>query len=458
MGKIGIIIRREYLSRVKNRAFILLCFLAPILFAGLFIVPPMLAGQPGAAREIVVVDGSSCPDTVGYAFVFADTANLHFNYKHVYQPHEEVEKMYKDSEQTSILYIPENFMGGCGPDSSGMHSQGLTVILKSKNEPGFNTLTLLQNILSSEVQRDMMKISHVPQAAIDLSLKKVSVANEIGGKIQVSSVKAFAGMATGMIIYFYILIFGVLVMKSIVEEKTNRIVEVIISSVKPFELMFGKIVAVALAGLTQFACWIIVSSLIIMPIVNKMNDQSLDYTKLQHNLTTGMVVDDHAKSLLSFNITEETKDAMETILSIPWGNLIPAFIFFFIFGYLMYAALFAAVGSAVDTDADTSQFSLPITIPLMIAIITSITTVINDPNGTVAKWLSMIPFTSPIVMLVRIPFGGVNTWEIYVSMGILILSFLLMTWLAARIYRVGILMYGKKNSWKELGKWLFYKA
>jgi ABC-2 type transport system permease protein len=276
--------------------------------------------------------------------------------------------------------------------------------------------------------------------------------------VQVSEVKAVAGMVTGMVIYVYILIFGVWVMKSIVEEKTTRIVEVIISSVKPFQLMFGKIIAVALAGLTQFASWIIVSSIIIFPIINKINDQRLDYTKLQHNMTTGVVVDHGPKSMLNFNITEETKAAMETIMSIPWGNLIPAFIFFFIFGYLMYAALFAAVGSAVDTDADTSQFSLPITIPLMIAFVVSTTTVLNDPNGTIAKWLSMIPFTSPVVMLVRIPFGGVEVWEIYLSLGILIASFLLMTWLAARIYRVGILMYGKKNSWKELGKWLFYKG
>jgi ABC-2 type transport system permease protein len=457
MGKIGIIIQREYLNRVKNKTFIVMCFVAPLLFAALFIVPALLAGQPGQVREIVVVDESGCPDSVGYAFVFQDTQNLRFNYNHVYEKLGDVKKAYKDSEQVSLLYIPENFMGGCENDSGVVHSMGLTIKLISQNEPGANTLSLLERIVSTEVQRDMMRVSHISQRAIDLSLKKVSVANEVNGKVQVSEVKGIVGLAVGMVIYLYILLFGVLVMRSVTEEKTSRVVEVIISSVRPFQLMLGKILATALAGLTQFAAWVIISLLIITPIVSQINDQKLDFSsQIPNQMQTGIVVDD-APSLGKIEITKTTIESVETLLSIPWGNLIPAFAFYFIFGYLMYASMFAAVGSAVDTEADTGQFSLPLTIPLIISI-SSFGTILNAPDGPIAKWLSMIPFTSPVVMLMRIPFGGVQIWEICVSIGILIVSFLLMTWLAGKIYRVGILMYGKKASWKELIKWLFYKA
>ncbi|HTL81909.1 MAG TPA: ABC transporter permease [Bacteroidia bacterium] len=456
MKKILIIIQREYFNRVKNRTFIILCLVAPLLFAGVIIVPSLLAGQPNAPRKIVVVDESGCPDSMSYAMMFHDTANLHFDYDHLYWNLAKVEKLYKDSEQVSILDVPANFMGGCSADSSVVHSMGLSVILKSKNEPGFATLSLLSNIMSTEVQKDMMKVSHVPQQAIDLSLKKILVEDEIKGKIQVGEVKAAVGLGSGMLIYFYVLLFGVMVMKSVVEEKSNRIVEVIISSVRPIELMMGKIIAVLFAGLTQLAVWIILSSLILFPIIHKIQDDATDVTRALNQPSVGTVVNPE-KSILSFNITQETKDTIDTIMSIPWGNVIPIFIFYFVFGYLMYAAIFAAVGSAVDTDADTSQFSVVVTIPKIIAIL-SFPAVMNDPDGPIAKWLSMIPFTSPIIMMMRIPFGGVWPWELYLSMAILVASFYIMTWIAARIYRVGILMYGKKNSWRELGKWLFYKA
>lgn len=457
-GKIGIIIQREYFNRVRSKVFIAMCIIAPILIAGLVLIPPILASQPGSPRQIVVVDASGCPDSVGYAYVFKDTVNLHFNYNYVYKAKEEVVAAFRDSEYTSILYIPEDFMGGCHSDSSGMiYSQGMTAVLESKNEPGFNTLSLIQNMLSVEVQRDLMKVNHLPQKAIDLSLKKVTVADSINGKYQVGNVKSGTGFVAGLIIYIYILIFGVLVMRSVVEEKQTRIVEIIVSSVKPFQLMFGKIIAMMLVGLTQFLCWVILSMFIIVPIMNKINDQATDFTKVQpHQMQTAVAVNTD-KPLLDFQVNDQTAAAVETIKSIPWDNLIPAFMFYFIFGYLMYASLFAAVGSAVDTDVDTGQFSLPITIPLIIAI-ASFGAVLNDPDGPIATWLSMIPFTSPVVMLMRIPFGGVKPWEILLSGTILVLSFLLMTWIAGRIYRVGILMYGKKASWKELAKWMFYRG
>jgi len=318
-------------------------------------------------------------------------------------------------------------------------------------------LNLLQTILTKEVQKDIMQVNKIDPGVMEHALRKVAVLNEIKGTVGNSTVKAFTGLAFGMIIYMYILMFGVRIMRSVVEEKTTRIVEVIVSSVKPFQLMMGKIIGVTLVGITQFSIWILLSLLIITPVVGAIQDKQTDLTQLTGNSNTGMPVNPGPGKLMNIEITDSTVQTMDTIMSIPWGNLIPAFLFYFIFGYLMYASLFAAIGSAADTDSDTSQFSLPVTIPLIIAIASS-GAVLNDPDGTIAKWLSMIPLTSPVVMLMRIPYGGVYVLELFLSMFILVVSFIFFTWIAGRIYRTGILMYGKKISWKELGKWMFYRG
>lgn len=452
MGKIGIIIWREYMSIVKNRTFIIMCFVLPLMVVGLFVITQKIKQSADAPRTIVVVDASGMPDSIGYAYVMHDTLNLHVNYDYVYKPLDEVRKKFKDSADVSILWFPENFMG-----ADTTHSIGMAVKLISTKDPGFNTVNVIQNVLSAEMQRDNMKFNHVSPKAIALALKKVAVANEVNGQISDGETKAVVGLVFGIVIYMYILLFGVRVMRSVVEEKTTRIVEIIISSVKPLQLMFGKIIGVTFAGITQLLIWIILSMVIVVPVVNSVNDQKLDVSKLQvHEMKTGIAIKDK-EGIITMDPTEKTQQVIETAMSIPWGNLIPAFIFYFLFGYLLYASIFAAIGSAADVEADTQQFTFPVTIPLIIAMVSS-GVVIADPNGAVAKWLSMIPFTSPIVMLIRIPFGGVTVVELLTSFAILIASFFLVTWIAAKIYRVGILMYGKKASWKELGKWIFYKA
>jgi ABC-2 type transport system permease protein len=457
MGKVWIIIGREYLMGVRNKAFIILCFVAPLFFAGLVVVPSVIASQPGEKRTIVVCDNSSCPDSIGYAFIFKDTMNLHFDYGMVYKPIAEVKKAYRDSDKVSVLWIPENFMGGC--DTIDEHSIGLKCGLYSRQEPGINTINLLEKIMTNQVQLDILAMNGITSEMIEMSKRKVLIESQVNDQISDSGIKFLAGLIFGMAIYMYILIFGVRVMKSVQEEKSTRIVEVIISSIRPFQLLMGKIIAVALVALTQFAAWMILSMLILLPVVTAINEQKLDFSKLQQNnmITTAATDDSGAGTVMGVPINENTVEAMEKISSIPWGNVIPAFVFYFIFGYLMYAAMFAAMGSAADTDTDTAQFSVPVTIPLMIAM-ASFAVVANDPNGTVAKWLSMIPFTSPVVMIMRIPYGGISITELCISMSILVASFVLMTWLAGRVYRVGILMYGKKTSWKELSKWLFYKG
>jgi ABC-2 type transport system permease protein len=454
MGKIGIIIWREYLSRIKNRTFIIMCFVLPLLIGGLFFTTQKLKEEPDALRTIVVVDASGIPDSIGYAFVLHDTMNLRVNYDYVYRPLDEVKKKFKDSSEVSILWIPENFMGA---DTTGRYGVGIAVKLVSTKDPGFNTVNLIQNILSAEMQRDNMKMNHISQKAIALSLKKIVVANEVNGAISDGGIKSVVGLIFGLIIYMYILMFGVQIMRSVVEEKMTRIVEVIISSVKPFQLMLGKIIGVTMVGLTQFVIWLILSSIIILPIVNSVNNKNLDFTQAQpQQMKTGQVSNDNT-AVISIDPTERTQEAVATLMSIPWGNLIPAFLVYFLFGYFLYASIFAAIGSAADVDADTQQFTFPVTIPLIISMVSS-GIVLNDPNGTIAHWLSMIPFTSPIVMLMRIPFGGVGVGELFLSMGILLVTFLFFTWIAGKIYRVGILMYGKKASWKQLGKWIFYKG
>jgi ABC-2 type transport system permease protein len=457
MGKVWIIIQREYLMGVRNKAFIVLCFVAPLFFAGLVIIPTVIASQPGEDRTIVVCDNSSCPDSIGYAFIFKDTLNLKFDYGMVYKPIGDVKKAYRDSDNVSVLWIPENFMGGC--DTINEHSIGLKCGLFSRKEPGLNTVNLLEKIMSNQVQMDILAMNGVSAEAMELSKRKVLIESKVNDQVSDAEVKFMSGLFFGLIIYIYILIFGVRVMKSVQEEKSTRIVEVIVSSVRPFQLLMGKIVAVALVALTQFTAWIILSMLILLPVVSAINDQKLDFTKLQQNtsITTAMTDDSGSGSVMGIPINENTIEVMEKVGSIPWSNVIPIFVFYFIFGYLMYAAMFAAMGSAADTDTDTAQFSVPVTVPLMIAM-ASFVVVQNDPHGTIAKWLSMIPFTSPVVMIMRIPYGGMSITEVAISMTILVVSFVVMTWLAGRVYRVGILMYGKKTSWRELFKWIFYKG
>ena len=267
------------------------------------------------------------------------------------------------------------------------------------------------------------------------------------------------GFFCAIAIYLMIFLYGSQVMRGVIEEKTNRIVEVIVSSVKPFQLMLGKIIGVALVGLTQFILWIVLT-LIISTSVNTfiLKDQIADTAKhnsqiekvMQNDLTAGV---DKMEKVGSPN---EVIDLINNAKNINVPKVLLCFAFYFLFGYLLYAALFAAIGSAVDSEADTQQFILPVTIPLIASFIIA-QSVVTDPDSSMAQFFSIFPLTSPIVMMVRLPFD-VPTWELVLSMISLIVGFLFFTWIAGKIYRTGILMYGKKPSWKELGKWLFYKG
>jgi ABC-2 type transport system permease protein len=268
-----------------------------------------------------------------------------------------------------------------------------------------------------------------------------------GEKDSSSGAAMAVGFAAAILIYMSLFIYGIQVMRGIIEEKTSRIVEVIISSVKPFQLMMGKIIGIGLVGLTQFLLWIILSGILMTVATNVLFKDKMEVIKSEMPATKQVVPEQSGPGT----------DIIKAIQTVEWTYILPVFIIFFFGGYMLYSALFAAVGSAVDSDTETQQFMLPITLPLLFTYIMSFSFIVNNPDSSLSFWLSIIPFTSPIAMMVRLPFG-VPAWQLALSIVLLIGGFIFTTWIASRIYRVGILMHGKKVSFKELGKWFMYKG
>ena len=280
----------------------------------------------------------------------------------------------------------------------------------------------------------------------DLSVISKELTME-GEKDSSSGAAMAVGFAAAILIYMSLFIYGIQVMRGIIEEKTSRIVEIVISSVKPFQLMMGKIIGIGLVGLTQFLLWIILSGTLMTIATNVLFKDKMDVIKSEMPATQQAVPVQSGPGT----------DMIKAIQTVEWTYILPIFIIFFFGGYMLYSALFAAVGSAVDSDTETQQFMLPITLPLLFTYIMSFSFIVNNPDSSLSFWLSIIPFTSPIAMMVRLPFG-VPAWQLALSIVLLIGGFIFTTWVASRIYRVGILMYGKKVSFKELGKWFMYQG
>lgn len=468
MNKIFLIIQREYLTRVRKRSFIVMTILGPILMAMLFILPVYLATRQDEKRQIQVID-----ETGWFSGKFEDTENYRFI--PVALSLEQAKLGLRNSDGDALLYIPGTKLSI--PDKA---------IIYSDNPPTLNLKGYISNImnreiekqkLAAEIRKEILHQSPEKVAEADTSREDLiseTILKNIRSDIQLTSFKVteegseeksyteaymIAGMVFSILIYMFIFMFGSSVMRGVIEEKTNRIVEVIVSSVKPFQLMMGKIIGVALVGLTQFLLWIVFTGIIIITVQQafpekfKLADQekavvvSNDMNPAANSGTATIAAADQQGT---------TNEVLEAIKSINFPVLLASFLFFFIGGYLLYGALFAAIGSAVDNETDTQQFMLPITVPLIFALIVA-QSVVNDPNGPLAFWLSMIPFTSPVIMMVRIPFG-VPYWQLGLSVGLLVAGFFLTTWIAARIYRTGILMYGKKVNYGELWKWIRYRG
>lgn len=436
MNKIVLIIKREYLTRVKKKSFVIMTLLGPLLMAGLMLVPIWLATKDKDLQRIEVVD-----ETKQFINQFENTSELEFT--HEFRSIADAKDDLYNSKYTSILYIKKT-------DAEPI------VEMYYKKQPGFSTVNKIENTIE-DVMRNLelnakYKITKEQLSEINPNIKVKPISINAEGEEESKNIGIATAMGFGgaILIYFFIFMFGVQVMRGVIEEKTSRIVEIIISSVKPFQLMMGKIAGIALVGLTQFLLWALLTGIIYTVIASAF---SLDEVAMQPTQTEQLLGDVNPGLVAD----HPYQDIIDGIESIPITQIFISFLFYFIAGYLLYGALFAAIGSAVDSEADTQQFMLPITIPLIFSFVVA-QSVMDNPDGALAFWLSMVPLTSPVIMMVRIPFGGVDTWELLLSMTLLIAGFIGTTWIAGRIYRTGILMYGKKITYKELWKWLFYKG
>ena len=416
MHKIWLIIKREYLVRVRKKSFIIMTILGPILMAALLIVPTYLAEENKENRIIALNEDAN--------YILEDSEFIHFTTI----PTSEAELLKTDFNESpfyALLYIDgENFT------------------LYSNQQISLSVSKSIERQLEQLIEHEKLKLLGIDLQILEDASTEINITTKIiseDGNTSNSQAEASMGIGfiSGILIYMFIFMYGTMVMRGVIEEKTSRIVEVIISSVKPFQLMMGKILGVALVGLTQFVLWILLT--IIISTVAELAFLDVNVMATEMNSSD--------QSVILAQVAELTG-------GINLVQIFLAFIFYFLAGYLMYSALFAAVGSAVDAEADTQQFVLPITIPLILSFVL-ITPIMENPDGTLAFWMSMIPFTSPVIMMVRLPFGVAN-WELALSIGILIASFIATTWLAGRIYRTGILMYGKKATYREIWKWLKY--
>ncbi len=423
------------MNRVQKKSFLIATILLPLIFPALMAILVYVAieQKKNATKDVVhYLDESKkfVPDTAKYIFRKFDGSL------------EEAKKTFQKDQSYGLLYIP---------DFDLAHPRGIT--LYTKVNPSPNEIGDLEGILENRVRELKMTKFNIKQEVLDsiktdIAIQTINISEEGDEQTSDSKVLFGIGMACGIMMYIFIFIYGAQIMQGVIEEKTSKVVEVIVSSVKPFQLMMGKIMGLASVGLLQFLIWIILittlSSVVLgyfgldMPQQQMMNEMSQQYPEAQMQ-------------------NPDTMELLNMIGAIPFGYLIFNFLFYFLGGYLLYGALFAAVGSAVDSPAEAQQFMFPITIPMLISYFGLFTFILDDPHGPISVWLSIIPFTSPIAMMGRIGFG-VPVWQLILSMLCLIGGFIFTTWVAARIYRVGILMHGTKINYKVMAKWFMMKG
>ena len=437
MSNIGIITAREYFTRVKKKSFILMTLLTPILITAFYgVIVWVNIGQSDSVEQqhIVVQDPSGV-----FSNALESPENITFSYNQSFS----IDELLKTDSIKAIVSIPAGYS----------ISTPLVLKYESTSTLSVNNSRRIENAFRDVVRNKKLTKLGIEQSAIDslraeVSLNQFKVQEDGSTKSSSLGINTAIGMLMAFAIYFFIFMYGVQVMKGVIEEKTNRIVELIVSTVKPFQLMMGKVLGIALVGLTQLTIWVVLST-ILMSIVGLVVGLSMgDMQELSAAANNPKLA----------NVDAEKIALVQSFFSLPLGKILGVFVFFFMGGYLFYGALFAAIGSAVDSETDTQQFMLPITMPLVFSIAVSFSLVAGDPHGTLATWMSMIPLTSPVVMMVRLPFlDDSQNWQIILSMVIMLLSILGAIALAGKIYRTGILMYGKKVTYKELAKWLFYK-
>ncbi len=455
MNKTGLIIRREYLTRVRKKSFIILTLLTPLFMAAMIVIPVLVMSSKGQeVKRIAVIEKQGhffkgkIHSTKYLKFSYLDNANL-----------DSLKRHFDELGYYGILVISPKI--GTFPSA---------VQLISHKQPPLEVVTYISDALEKEIERQKLLAYNIKD--LDKILKSVETKinlqtitiNASGQEKETNTGIAMAlAYISGLLIYMLTFMFGAMVMRGVIEEKTNRIVEVLISSVRPFQLMMGKIIGIALVGLTQFLLWIILTLILVLATTGvvmhkKSSNSSMQLPKDLFSAGTEQIIQQQnptATKTISMEDLSQAQKMLDALKAVNWGLIVGSFIIFFLGGYLLYASLFAAVGAAVDSETDTQQFMLPITIPLILALFIAMGT-FQNPESQLALWGSLIPFTSPVVMMARLPFG-VPAWQLVVSIILLFLTFIGTAWIAARIYRTGILMYGKKPTWKEMWKWLKYK-
>ena len=431
MSILTLIIKREFISKVRNKSFIVMTFLSPLLFVALAAFVGYLSTMKSGVKKILIHDESAL-----FTNDFKQTDEYHYlDFSDI--PLKALKDSVAAEKYEGILFIPKN-----------ANNKALTKDIQyiSNESPSMSFIEDLQDIIgkkltTSNLQKvglDTLAISNA-QAKVDISLTKVSGEETVKG---LNEIKVIIGGAFGYLIMMFIIIYGNMVMRSVIEEKTNRIIEIIISSVKPFQLMMGKIIGTSLAGVLQFLIWAIVGSILFV-IASSFLGMEMSSPTAEMAAASGS------------DFMATTQLYMQEMRNLPLATLLISFLIYFMGGYFLYSSVYAAIGAAVDNETDSQQFLLPIIMPLILGVYIGFFSVLSEPHGTIATTFSMIPFTSPIVMLMRIPFG-VPWWQILISVTLLFATFFFVVWFAAKIYRVGILMYGKKPTWKELYKWLKY--
>ena len=423
MNKISLIIFREYLTRVKKKSFIIATFLGPILMGAIMFLPTYFALNTKGNKSFQVIDESGL---MGEVFV----SDSETNYEYISVNLEIAKSDLLESDLDGLIYIPDFELNEPqGFVLYGASNQSMSILMSIENtlELHIESLRLLASGLDKELIDSF-------EANIDLST--INLSNTGGEQESSSGAATIIGYIASFMIYMFVFIYGAMCMRGVIEEKSSRIVEIILSSVKPFELMMGKVIGIAMVGLTQFVLWIVLTVGISMLISAFMSPEALEMGAVNTEMSSE---------------ADMISTALTALVGINMTLVLFAFLFYFIGGYLLYGALFAAIGSASESDADAQQFMLPVTAPLIVSIV-CLSLVLQDPHGSISFWMSIIPFTSPIIMMMRIPFD-VAPWELILSMFMLILGFLFTLWIAGRIYRVGILMHGTKVNWKILAKW-----
>ncbi|WP_339876284.1 ABC transporter permease [uncultured Algoriphagus sp.] len=432
MDKIWLVIQREYVARVKKKSFLLVTLLTPLIFPaimGVFVWIALEEEDNQSLRIIEVVDDNKLfflESSEQYAFSFSDASP------------EEAKKLVQDGDRYGFLHIPKFDI----KDPEGISFYG-------EENPSMSLISYLENNLRKKIEEQRLFESGIDPKIINdvrtkVAIKSITLDEEGTETVSDATVNYAIGFVAGILIYMFIFIYGNQIMQGVIEEKSSRIVEILVSSLKPFQLMLGKIIGIAGVGLTQLLIWIV--------LVGTLTTIVTGFLGMQMPQQQAMEL---ANPELAEGLAQNTEmgEMLQVIAGINYIQIALSFVFYFLGGYLLYGALFAAIGSAVDAPSDAQQFMLPVTIPLIVAYMGLFVFVLNDPNSTTSFWLSIVPLTSPIAMMGRVSYG-VPFWELAMSMGLLIIGFLFTTWVAGKIYRIGILMHGTKPSYKTLWKWI----